>query len=228
MLQHGAYTLLLDSCYDREKFPTIEEAIDWCWASTKEEIEAVEFVLKRFFKLSEDGNYVQDRILEELLSYHSKADKNKQIAIDRETKRRENSTIRAQVVDEAPPNHKPLTINHKPLTTILNTPPEGVDSVIWDDFLKLRKTKKAPLTKTALAGIAKEGVKAGLTLGQALEICCVRGWTGFNSDWLISRVAGAGKTIGHVNKQTALEQSNQRVADKWLENERIKDAQHAS
>jgi uncharacterized protein YdaU (DUF1376 family) len=27
MLQHGAYTLLIDSCYDREKFPTLEQAI---------------------------------------------------------------------------------------------------------------------------------------------------------------------------------------------------------
>ena len=40
ILQHGAYTLLIDSCYDREVFPTMEKAIDWCWASSKEEIEA--------------------------------------------------------------------------------------------------------------------------------------------------------------------------------------------
>ena len=35
-------------CYDRESFPTRDEAIDWVWASTSEEIEAVEFVLRRF------------------------------------------------------------------------------------------------------------------------------------------------------------------------------------
>ena len=27
MLQHGSYTLLIDACYDREQFPTLEEAI---------------------------------------------------------------------------------------------------------------------------------------------------------------------------------------------------------
>jgi uncharacterized protein YdaU (DUF1376 family) len=116
MLQHGAYTLLIDSCYDREVFPTLEQAIEWTWASTEAEIEAVKFVLSRFFTLDDEGCYVQDRILQELLEYHAKSDKNKRIAIDRETKRRENSTIRAQVVNETPPNQEPLTINQEPLT----------------------------------------------------------------------------------------------------------------
>jgi len=41
MLQHGSYTLLIDACYDRETFPTLEEAIEWTWASTQEEIDAL-------------------------------------------------------------------------------------------------------------------------------------------------------------------------------------------
>jgi uncharacterized protein YdaU (DUF1376 family) len=117
MLQHGAYTLLIDSCYDREKFPTLEEAIEWTWASTEAEIEAVKFVLTRFFKLDDEGQYVQDRILAELLDYHAKADTNKRIALDRETKRKERSTNRAQPVNEAPPNQEPRTINQEPRTT---------------------------------------------------------------------------------------------------------------
>lgn len=117
MIQHGAYTLLLDACYDREQFPSLEQALEWTWASTKEEIEAVEFVLKRFFEF--DGEkYVQKRIQEELAKYKEKSEINSRIAIQRETKRREKSTKRAQSVHEvntveheAPPNHKPLTIN---------------------------------------------------------------------------------------------------------------------
>lgn len=115
MLQHGAYTLLMDACYDREKFPTLEEAIDWTWASTEAEIEAVKFVLSRFFKLSGDAQYVQDRILCELHEYHSKAETNKRIALEREAKRREKSTNRVPDVNEPPPNHKPLTNNQEPL-----------------------------------------------------------------------------------------------------------------
>lgn len=118
MLQHGSYTLLIDACYDREVFPTLEQALEWTWASTEAEVEAVKFVLSRFFTLDKDGCYVQDRILEELLHYHKNADTNKRIAEEREAKRREKRTKREQIVDEPPPNHKPLTTNHKPLTII--------------------------------------------------------------------------------------------------------------
>ena len=114
MLQHGAYTLLIDSCYDREVFPTLEQAIEWTWASTEAEVDAVKFVLSRFFSLTKDGEYVQDRILEELLQYHKNADTNKRIADEREAKRREKSTKREQSVNEASPNQEQLTINHKP------------------------------------------------------------------------------------------------------------------
>lgn len=69
ILQHGVYNLLMDACYDRESFPTLEEAIEWVWAETEEEIDAVKFVLKKFFKLNEDGVYVQTHIEEELCRY---------------------------------------------------------------------------------------------------------------------------------------------------------------
>ena len=113
MLQHGAYTLLIDSCYDRETFPTIDEAIEWTWASSTEEIEAVKFVLKKFF-VYQNGLYVQNRIREELDNYHNNAETNKRIAIEREAKRRENRTKREQSVNEAPPNQEPRTINQEP------------------------------------------------------------------------------------------------------------------
>lgn len=118
MLQHGAYTLLLDTCYDREKFPTRDEAIDWCWASSQDEVAAVDFVLSKFFSL-EDGRYVQSTISETVTNYQENALKNKQIAIEREQARklkREQSVYEsARTVNEAPPNHKPLTTNHKPI-----------------------------------------------------------------------------------------------------------------
>jgi uncharacterized protein YdaU (DUF1376 family) len=115
LLQHGSYTVLIDSCYDREQFPTLEQAIEWTWADSVEEIEAVKFVLRKFFIL-EDGIYVQNRIREEIAEYHEKASINKRIAIDRETKRKESNTNRERTVDEAPPNHKPLTKNQEPVT----------------------------------------------------------------------------------------------------------------
>lgn len=117
MLQHGAYTLLLDACYDREHFPTREEAIDWLWASSTAEIEAVDFVLSKFFNLV-DGRFVQNRIQEELAEYHEKSLNNKRIAQEREAKRREKSTKRAPVVNEATPNQEPLTINQEQIEEV--------------------------------------------------------------------------------------------------------------
>jgi uncharacterized protein YdaU (DUF1376 family) len=145
MLQHGAYTLLIDSCYDREKFPTLEEAIEWTWASTEAEIEAVKFVLSRFFRLDEDGQYVQERILAELLDYHAKADKNKQIALDRETKRREKSTKRAPVVDEAPPNQEPITINQEPVKKMQRGTRLPADCLLPPDWFEFCKQERPDL-----------------------------------------------------------------------------------
>jgi len=188
MLQHGSYTLLIDSCYDREIFPTLEQALEWTWASTEAEVEAVKFVLSRFFTLDKDGCYVQDRILQELLEYHAKADTNKRIAIERETKRRENSTKRELSVDEPSPNHKPITNNHKPIKEIaIAICPINVDEQVWSDFLALRKVKKAPMTVTALAGIKREADKANWSLDKAISECVARGWTGFKADWVAEK-----------------------------------------
>ena len=71
MLQHGAYTLLMDTCYDREQFPTLEQAIEWTWASTTEEIEAVKFVLRKFVTI-ESGVYVDERISVEINLWHKR------------------------------------------------------------------------------------------------------------------------------------------------------------
>lgn len=113
ILQHGVYNLLIDACYDRERFPTREEAVDWVWASSAAEEEAVDFVLRKFFTL-EDGVYVQQHIKEDLAEYLQKAENNKRIANEREANRKAQSTERARTVHEAPPNHKPLTTNQEP------------------------------------------------------------------------------------------------------------------
>lgn len=61
--------------------------------------------------------------------------------------------------------------------------PDDVDEQTWNDWMSLRKTRRAPATATALAGIRREASKAGLTLSDALAYCCERGWQGFNASW---------------------------------------------
>lgn len=123
MLEHGAYTLLLDACYDRERFPTLDEAIEWTWARTDAEIEAVKFVLSRFFTL-EDGRYVQARIAEEVAKYHGTASTNARIATEREAKRKQaarNVHEASPDEHEAPPNQEPLTNNQEPYVYMAET-----------------------------------------------------------------------------------------------------------
>ena len=72
MLEHGAYTLLMDAIYDREVFPTLEDALDWTWARDEAEVAAVKFVLTKFFELQNDGRYVQKRIQEEIYAWNKR------------------------------------------------------------------------------------------------------------------------------------------------------------
>ncbi len=163
MLQHGAFNLLIDSCYDREQFPTIEEAIDWTWASTPEEEDAVRFVLKKFFVLN-DGVYVQNRIQEELNIYHEKAETNKRIAWEREEKKRSIKEGRDSITYEAfkesqrsvngsckksnevQPNHKPVTSNQEPIKELDQSEIDHCFDEFWESGIKkVNKKKTKPL-----------------------------------------------------------------------------------
>jgi len=222
MLQHGAFTLLIDACYDREDFPNIDQAIEWAWASTDAEIEAVKFVLSRFFSISEEGKYVQNRILEEILVFHKNAETNKRIALARETKRKQNytkrdteSTKRVHTLHEPSPNHKPLTNNHKPIQDI--APPEGVLESVWEDFVKQREEKKAAITPTAIKGIESEARKAGISLNDALQEICSRGWTGFKAEWV--NTDNNALTFAQRDQQEKRKRWEEMTGRKWPEDE---------
>ena len=60
----------------------------------------------------------------------------------------------------------------------------GVSEQVWSDFQTLRKAKRSPLTQTAVDGIQREANKAGISLQDALEMACQRGWAGFKADWV--------------------------------------------
>jgi hypothetical protein len=75
-------------------------------------------------------------------------------------------------------------------------PPEGVTEMVWQDWLKLRKTKKAPVTQTAIDGIVRESLKAGVSLQTVLKTCCERGWTGFKAEWMQSQPSQQDKDMG--------------------------------
>lgn len=179
MLEHGAYTLLIDSCYDRERFPTLSEAYEWTWARTDEEKDAVLFVLQKFFVLI-DNKYTQSRIVEELDNYHSNSETNKRIAMEREAKRRTN---RERTVNEPPPNHKPITKNQEPLTTTKYTPPINGD--LLREWKVIRKNKRAgEITERVWNAVEREASLAGITTAKAIELCCESSWQTFKAVYI--------------------------------------------
>lgn len=69
----------------------------------------------------------------------------------------------------------------------------GVEQQVLQDWLSLRKQKRAEPTQTAIDRIVKEAAKAGLSLNDALIVACSRGWTGFEAAWVVPVPATSGK-----------------------------------
>jgi len=66
----------------------------------------------------------------------------------------------------------------------------GIEKNLVDDWLVVRKTKKAANTETALKAIIKEIEKTEMTANDIIQLCIERSWSGFKSEW-----------ISNVNKQ---------------------------
>ena len=67
------------------------------------------------------------------------------------------------------------------------TKPDDVNEVVWSDWVKHRKAKKALITETVIKRIRNESLKAGISLESAMELMCVRNWQGFEADWVKSK-----------------------------------------
>ena len=59
----------------------------------------------------------------------------------------------------------------------------GVDEQLAADWLTVRRQKRAPLTQTALDGLVREAMTAGIPVARAVRICVERGWVGFKASW---------------------------------------------
>ena len=180
-----AYRRLLDMYYDTEsKIP-----LDTQWVARRIRVssEVVQIVLKDMFEQHEDG-WFHGRCQGVITAYHAMAEKNR--ANGRLGGRKKNP-VGNPVASDSHPIAK-ATINHKLITKKQNTntiaPPDGVTESVWQDWLQLRKAKKAAVTQTAVDGIEREARKAGVSLQTALETCCARGWTGFKAEWMAPKI----------------------------------------
>ncbi|WP_145586247.1 DNA-binding protein [Yersinia rochesterensis] len=99
--------------------------------------------------------------------------------------------------------------------------PMAVSPEIWDDYLKHRKAKRAPITQTVVNMLGKElnkAAAAGWSVDDALSEAMVAGWQGFKFEWLQNRSRTQNQYIPNagMSRQEALEAHNARVADDFV------------
>jgi uncharacterized protein YdaU (DUF1376 family) len=180
-----AYRRMIDLYYQTEE-PFKDVA--WVARRIKSTHEIVKLLLEEFFEFDSDV-WRSKRADEEIAKYRLKADSARNAnRIKTEKKSALITELKSELISE--PNHivtnnqEPRTNNQEPLTNINTITPEGVSDEVFKDFCKLRKGLKAPVTQTAINGLAKEGQKANLTLEQVMILCCQNGWRGFKAEWI--------------------------------------------
>lgn len=94
----------------------------------------------------------------------------------------------------------------------------GVDSQVAQDWLKVRKSKRAgALTKTAFAGLCREARAAKFEIADAVLMCAERSWISFKAEYV-----NKGATNGQVANTSGPVSAVGRVAAKAAERERAR------
>ena len=192
LLEHGIYRQLLDTYYLDEQPLSNDLAKLMRSHSVRDanEQQALQNVLTDFFELTENG-YYHKRCEDGIAEFHGKSAKarasanvrwSNEIKTSKQIKSKDNANA-MQTHSESNANGM-LTNNHKPITIIKNITPEGVSKEVFNDYLKLRKGLKAPVTDTAIKGLVKEAQKANMSLEQVMVLCCQNGWRGFKAEWI--------------------------------------------
>lgn len=191
-MQDLAYRRLLDFCYLHEKpIPKNNPAFA---IGLEQHRTDVEHVLNTYFVLIEQG-WTNKRAEREIDEYKSNAKAKSLAGIKSGEARRANKnkgieqTLNTCLTNvELNSKHKTLNNNQETLTkktTAKNIErPVGVLEGVWQDFVAQRKAKKSAITQTALNGIEREAKKANVSLNDALQEICARGWTGFKAEWV--------------------------------------------
>jgi uncharacterized protein YdaU (DUF1376 family) len=171
-----AYRRMIDLYYQSEQ-PFTD--VEYVARRVKSTPEIISVLLSDFFLKTEDG-WRNKRADEEIEKYHAKAESARNAnKVKLEKKLALKSELKSEAKQDATNNQEPITKNHKPIDT-----PSGVTESVFKDYLEVRKTKKAKWSDTALKGLVKEADKAGLSLQEAMELCCARGWVGFKAEWI--------------------------------------------
>lgn len=186
--QIATYMRMLWGYYtDESPFEDDCESIAFAYRSDEK---TVRLLLKHYFTLGDDG-WRHTRCDKEIAEYKGKAEKARASA---NARWKNASALPAQNDRNADAscsdaNQEPITNNQDKKQKTIRAPTAhallpDVPAELVDDFVKLRKAKRASVTQTAVDGIRREANKVGYTMEQAIRTCCERGWQGFKAEWV--------------------------------------------
>lgn len=182
-IHRGLYRELLDECWVEGFIPNnIVNLAEIC--GCPEDVMANAWqVLESFFVLAEDG-FLYNEKLHSLRSFKDEERLKKSVSGANGGAAKALS-LKGSVAKPSKSLAKPSNrhIEEKRREENIQAP-DGVDLSVWNDYLKIRKASKKPITFTALKGLTREAGKANKTLNEALIICCERSWLGFKAEWL--------------------------------------------
>ena len=158
-------------------------------------------VLNEFFVSTEQG-FINPRADEEISKYRKFSEDGKKGAAKRWHKDSNggvNSPPNATPI--ATNNQEPITNNHKPIKERATSVacPHDVSPQVWQDWLQLRKSKKASVTETVVKGARAEAGKLGWEFERFLVEWCTRGSQGLKAEWVNDKSSGMTKT-GQMNQ----------------------------
>jgi uncharacterized protein YdaU (DUF1376 family) len=198
--QDLAYRRLLDMYYDTENQIPLDT--QWVAKRLRLDCEVVKSVLQDMFKLTESG-WHHGRCETVIDQYHAMAEKNR--ANGRLGGRKKNPVASdSQPIAKATINDKPITINDKPIKEKATSVacPQDVSPQVWQDWLQLRKSKKASVTETVVKGARAEAGKLNWTLDQFLIEWCTRGSQGLKAEWVVEKQTATQKAAANMNLLT--------------------------
>lgn len=131
-----------------------------------------------------------------------------------------------QNLHPTPATVAPITINEPSIEPSRNrqrssvmAKPDDVPAELWADFVTHRKSKKAAITETVLAGFRREAELAGVSLAEAIKTSCEANWQGFRADWYAARNAAkpGGASSGAMRRGSEEYAALHRNASWWRE-----------
>ena len=86
--------------------------------------------------------------------------------------------------------------------TVSDLVAEGVEQQHAEDWLTVRKAKRAPLTRAAWDDVKTEAAKAAISPAEAVRIAASSSWQGFKASWLASAKNAPASTTDRSTKGT--------------------------